>query len=1025
MNPLTELGADECAALQRNPLWRMLDAEAQALLGSRLQLLRQPFGDVLVREGEPADAYYILLRGRARVLREHQGEELDLGRLLPGDGFGESALREGGVRNASVRASTEVSLVRLWRHDFLALAETHPALRQAIERMSRAREMSAFVQAFSDFGRLPAACLQALIDAFESQAFSAGERLIEAGTPGAAMYVLRQGRAYAWREQAGHRVPLAWYRAGDWFGERALLSGETRAAHVEAVEAGEALRLDAAAVTQLRERFPAFDQLLQARQARYLEVPPRMALDFAEELLPPEARREAEVVAETAPAARPGAAIRRFPWIEQIDEMDCGPACLAMLARHHGLRVSRSELRERCQVDRDGSSLRALVHAGATIGLVGRQLKLSKRHLDDLPLPAICHFDAHHFVVLYRLDARHAWIADPAHGKTRLSRAEFESRFTGYVACFEVEARTLEGAAPSSILAQLWPLLAPYRGSLALAIGLALLVSVLSLLFPVATQFVIDQVIVSGDLDLLHAVLLALLAALLSLQFGQWIQQYLLAHLTLVFDSAALDLLTRRLLALPMRYFHSRRTGDLVRRLDGARQLRQFVVQQGIGGALALLQLLAASLLMLAYSRTLGVVFLCSLPLFLGLMLVARRLLRPLYRQLEEARARHASRQIDAIRGIEAIKAAAAESSFRERMLDEFLSVSRQQLRSNFLTMAYDGSLQVLSYGVGIVLLWLGAQAVIAGSLSVGTLVAFNGLLALAVGSLQRALGAYDEWQFMAVQLERMREVFDSEPEQGHARQQLCAVHALSGQIRVEQLGFRYAGEDAPPILDRIDLQFEPGRRYALVGRSGSGKTTLVKLLAGLMPPSTGRILFDQQDATTLDHRQLRRHIGFVLQDNPIFDASVLANIACGEAEPDFDRALRAAQLAQAHEFIARLPLGYQTRIGESGLQLSGGQRQRIAIARALYRNPPILIFDEATSALDGESERAIQASMDELAPGRTLIIIAHRLSTIRSADEIVVLDQGRVVERGSHDSLQARGGLYAHLAAQQWSSAG
>jgi ATP-binding cassette subfamily B protein len=245
-------------------------------------------------------------------------------------------------------------------------------------------------------------------------------------------------------------------------------------------------------------------------------------------------------------------------------------------------------------------------------------------------------------------------------------------------------------------------------------------------------------------------------------------------------------------------------------------------------------------------------------------------------------------------------------------------------------------------------------------------------------------------------------------------------VKTLEGHLVLRNVGFRYGGPESPNILENISLDIPAGRTCALVGRSGCGKTTLVKLIAGLIEPTVGTVLFDRMDSRTLNHRDLRRQIGFVLQENHMFDDTIVRNIAFGDPEPDFERVLRAAQMANAHEFIQRLPLGYETRIGETGLAISGGQRQRIAIARALYHNPPILIFDEATSALDTESERAIQNNLAQLTTGRTCLIIAHRLSTIRDAHQIVVIEQGRVAETGTHDELMARRGLYFYLSSQQ-----
>jgi ABC-type bacteriocin/lantibiotic exporter with double-glycine peptidase domain len=281
-------------------------------------------------------------------------------------------------------------------------------------------------------------------------------------------------------------------------------------------------------------------------------------------------------------------------------------------------------------------------------------------------------------------------------------------------------------------------------------------------------------------------------------------------------------------------------------------------------------------------------------------------------------------------------------------------------------------------------------------------------------------LGVWDEFQLMMVLLNRLHDIFEQEPEQGHDRSRLKPVPTLEGHLELRKIGFRYGGPEAPDILKGIDLEIPPGKTVAIVGRSGSGKTTLIKLIAGLIEPTEGTIHFDHTDLKTLNYRDVRRKIGVVLQENHLFSDTIASNIAFGDAEPDFDRVFQVAQLANAHDFIMRLPLGYETKIGETGLALSGGQKQRICIARALYHDPPILIFDEATSALDTESERAIQSNMNRVMAGRTCLIIAHRLSTIRDAHSIVVLEKGQVAEVGTHDELMARRGLYFYLSSQQ-----
>jgi ATP-binding cassette subfamily B protein len=353
-------------------------------------------------------------------------------------------------------------------------------------------------------------------------------------------------------------------------------------------------------------------------------------------------------------------------------------------------------------------------------------------------------------------------------------------------------------------------------------------------------------------------------------------------------------------------------------------------------------------------------------------------------------------------------------------MLRQFQNLADRVFRSEFLVMAYQGGLQLVTFVSLALFLFVGALEVVHGHLSLGSFVSFNALIALANAPVILLLSLWDRLQSARVLLGRLDDVLDHEPEQGRDRSHLRPVTTLAGRVELENVGFRYGGPESPLILQGINLVVEAGESVAIVGRSGSGKTTLIKLLAGLVEPTEGTIQFDELELRTLDYRTLRRHVGFVLQESYLFDDTIRANIAFGEAEPDPERIAWAARAANAHEFVQRLPLRYDTKVGEAGLRLSGGQRQRIAIARALYNRPPILLFDEATSSLDSESERAVKESLDELLAGRTSFVIAHRLSTIRDADRIIVLERGRLVEQGTHDELMERRGLYFYLASQQ-----
>jgi len=1025
--------------IRRSSAFRFLSDEHFAALEPLLKEEHYDFGDTIVKQDDPADAFYILTRGRARAIKvKSDGEEIPLGVLKPGDSFGEAALAEGGRRAATVRCSTAVDALRINRSDFLSLVVEAPELRHYIEMIGRNRAVQSFLYQFSNFGRLSAPVLRSMIDKLVPVGFAKGNLIIREGDPAGPLYVIEKGRARAFSGGNGRPMSLAFYREGDFFGELSAINNAPRAASVEAFTNCQLFSLAPEAVRDLRDQFPEFDKLISERLGLYqAKTEARIPLDFTEEQLPAETRRadktelDEEEAVESEDKEEPFAdergyfrkraePIRKFEHIQQIDEMDCGAASLGMICRHFGRKVSLARIRQLCHTATDGTSLKALVRAATELGLAARALKASFRNLPMMPLPAIVHWEGDHWIVLYDVDPEFVRVADPALGLRKLPRREFESKWTGYAALFDYTTAFEQAPESKPTLTWMLPFLARFKRILLQVFGLAVAVSVLQLVFPVFTQMVVDKVIVENDLGLLRTILLGMLAAIVFVQLSTLAQEYLLAFAAVRLDAALLDFLSRKLLSLPMTYFTSRRTGDIQRRLDGARQIRQFAVQQGIGAVLALIYLAGALVLMAIYSPLLMLAFLITTPLYVGLMFFSVKVLRPLFAGVEESQGKYSSHQIDAIKGIEAVKAASAESAFRDAMLAEFLSVSKKMFRASFIVMSYDSVLQTIGLLSTAIFLWVGATQVIHGHLSVGGFVAFSSLTAMAYAGILKTLGVWDNLQFTSVLLNRLNDIFEQEPEQGHDRSRLIPVPSLEGRIQLRGVCFKYGGPEAPNILSDINLDIGAGKMVAFAGRSGSGKTTLIKLVAGLLEPTEGTIHFDNVDLKTLNYRDVRRHIGMVLQENHLFNDTIARNIAFGDMEPDVDRLLSAAQAAAAHDFIMRLPLGYETKVGESGLALSGGQKQRIVIARAIYNNPPILIFDEATSALDTESERAIQENLGRLMAGRTTIVIAHRLSTIREADAIVVLEKGSVAEIGTHDALMAQRGLYYYLSSQQ-----
>lgn len=1012
--------------LQQSSVFRFLPPQHQERVRALFRKVQYDFGEAIVRQGEPADAFYVLLAGRARVIKTTaRGEEIVLNTLRPGSEFGEAALLSPGPRAATVRCSSLVEALRLGRDDFATLIGEFPELRGHLEATQRYRTLQSFLYEFSNFGRLPQPAINELVHRLTAQQFKAGQRIINKGDPAGPMYVVQSGKVRAFEPGTNGPRPLAYYREGDFFGELSILNGSERAASAEAVTDCTLLALPPDIVIDLRRQYPEFEKLLDERLAQYtVETTARVPLDFAKELLPADTQVARKVgleeTAEEADLGEKKRKIRRFPIVYQIDEMDCGPAALAMICRHFGRDPGLARIRRLCYTSSDGTSLKAICSAATELGLAARSLKVTPRNLPDLQLPAIAHWEGNHWVVVYQVTDKYVRFADPATGLRRVGRSEFETRWTGYVALFDYTEAFEQTPQAQRGIGWMLPFLTGYKAIFLQVFLLAGIVTMLQLLFPIFTQMIVDQVIVDHDLGLLNVIVGGMIVCLLFMILSNLAQQYLLSRSAVRIDSAMLDYLMRRLLALPMSYFNNRRTGDIQRRLEGARQVRTFAVQHGIGGVLAVISGIASIVLMAIYSVKLAGVFLLTVPFYAALMMVSTRVLRPLFADIEESWGRYSSHQIDAIKGIEAVKAAAAEQTFRETMLNEFLRVANKMFRGSFVVLSYESMIAVVGMLATALFLWVGARMVIAGEITVGVFVAFNSLTLMAFAAVTRTLGIWDEIQLSQVMLDRLQDIFEHDPEQGHDRARLSAVPSLEGRIELRNVGFRYGGPESPEILHDINLDIEPGRTIAVVGRSGCGKTTLVKLLSGLLEPTSGSIHYDRVDMKTLNYRDLRRQIGLVLQENHMFDETIFRNIAFGDLDPDFDRVLWAAQLANAHDFIMRLPMGYETRIGETGLAISGGQRQRISIARALYNDPPVLIFDEATSALDSESERAIQQNMARLMSGRTAIVIAHRLSTIRDAHQIVVVENGAIVETGTHDELMAARGLYFYLSSAQ-----
>ncbi len=975
------------------------------------------------------DGMYVLAAGSARVLVVHDGREMTLARLAPGDWFGETAILDKTTRTATVRASEPVSALWLDRVVFDALLELHPEIRGAFGDQARVEMLHRFLRTHAAFEDLSLEAASAMYPELRPVEVTAGTVLVTEGEPGGTMYLVEDGRLEATTGTGDSQLSIGFMRTGDILGERSLVTGEPCVATVRAVSDARLLALDRDAFRRLSEQYPAFARRVneQAAGRNYLEEA-RVPLDFAKEILPggitedPASRlAELEMPPGTGQGKRRSRRKRKFAVIEQVDEADCGVACLAMVAGWHGVDVPMPWLREVAGTDQSGTTLRALAVTGRRIGLDVEPVKVSRDRLDDLNLPAILHWDSEHWVVLVEVGDRRVQVADPALGLQRMDREELDRHWDGYAARITPTGTIPEVPTGAPHLKWLVPFVFKHRRALIAALVLALVAAACEVALPLVVEHVVNAVIAHNSSSTIEILGLAMLGLAIGGTVAVLFQRLVLVRASASFDTDTLDFITTRLLGLPMTYFATRRIGDIERRLSGAREIRRLVIEQGVEALSAATQVIVGVAIMFVLSPFLAVLFLVAAPLYALTMRYASTRLRPLYAGIEHSYGRYSSDQIDLLKGIETVKSTGTEAGLRRRLQRAFADLTGRTIASYRTIAAFGSAVQLISLVMYSLFVTLAALQVKPNGLSVGGFVAFTVLVLLVTGPLVLLLNIWDDVQVSTVLLNRIADVLDHEPEQPDEAE-LLAVPTLEGRVQLQNLGYQ-PPEASEPILEGINLDVAPGTTVAIVGRSGSGKSTLLRLLAGLLEPTTGTILFDRTDSQRLRYGDLRRQVGFVLQQSYVFAATIGDNIALGDEMPDADAVRWAAEVADLAELVERLPLGYDTPVGDRGLPLSGGQAQRLAIARALYRKPPVLLFDEATSALDTESESIVKRNIDRLLEGRTAFVVAHRLSTIRNADVIVVLERGRLIEHGTHDELLARKGVYFYLYTQQFST--
>jgi ATP-binding cassette, subfamily B, bacterial HlyB/CyaB len=711
---------------------------------------------------------------------------------------------------------------------------------------------------------------------------------------------------------------------------------------------------------------------------------------------------------------------KRYPFFEQQSAADCGAACLVMVGRYWGKNLSINRLRDLANVSRSGASMRSLSAAAESLGFATRPVKASLDKFAQQSLPAIAHWQGRHYIVVYEITKKQVIVADPAIGQRQLTIKEFLAGWTGYALLLQPTTSLKKTQEANTPFWQLFDLVKPHFQVLLEVFIASVLIQVFGLITPLFTQLLLDRVIVQGSILTLNTVGFGLLVFGLFRVAINGLRQYLLDHTANRISVALMVGFIKHTFGLPLSFFESRYVGDIVSRVQENQKIQRFLTGEALSIGLDLLTVFVYVGLMFWYSPPMALMTLAIVPPFVLLTFFATPFLRRISREVFTAGTLENSYLIQSLTGISSIRSMAIEQTVRwhwEELLNNLI-------KKNFSGQVISNQLQLISSTIQSLastgLLWFGAWLVIQNQLTIGQLVAFNMLLGNIIQPFQRLIILWNQLQEVIVATERINDVLEAELEEDLEHNPRQFLPRLIGRIRFHNVTFRYHPESEINILENLSFEILPEQTVAVVGRSGSGKTTLSKLILGLYLATDGRVLIDNQDVTSISLHSLRSQIGVVDQDTFLFGGTIRENITIAHPEASLEEIVEAAQLAGADEFIKRMPMGYETQIGEGGGMLSGGQRQRLAIARALLGNPRLLILDEATSHLDAESERIIQNNLKKILQGRTSVIIAHRLSTVRHADLILVLDRGVLVESGTHEELITKKGHYFYLNQQQ-----